>query len=81
MNLDILEIQKKIEEKRLIFGKKLEEFLLKKIFLFKNFNMVAELGYSQGQDQRRLQFEQKLPHVSNLIEDLVRLSLYEGFDS
>ena len=34
MQFDLLEIQKVIEEKRLIFGKKIEEFLIKKLIRF-----------------------------------------------
>ena len=34
MQFDALEIQKIIEEKRLIFGKKIEEFLMKKLIRF-----------------------------------------------
>jgi hypothetical protein len=34
MQFDALEIQKIIEEKRLIFGKKIEEFFMKKLIRF-----------------------------------------------
>ena len=37
MNIEITEIQKNIEEKRLILGKKLEDFLLKKLCNLKDF--------------------------------------------